>query len=114
MSGGGADVGDSRKWTYVSQEVGVHTAVCSLLRNVFYWCVYVTATQEHPVTGEPYYFLHPCHTADRMTLLTSELDPTELSKRPVVYLLAWWSVMAPLFRVRVNPLAWSSWLKLNK
>lgn len=45
----------------------------------------VVTQQEHPVTGQPFYGLHPCRTADRMALVLREGGD---------YLLSWWAMMS--------------------
>mmetsp|Transcript_837 Transcript_837/g.1828 ORF Transcript_837/g.1828 Transcript_837/m.1828 type:complete len:336 (-) Transcript_837:6-1013(-) len=45
----------------------------------------------HPVTGEPNFFLHPCHTAERIPRSTSN------------YLLSWFSMISPVFGLILPP-----------
>jgi ubiquitin-like-conjugating enzyme ATG10 len=53
---------------------------------------------EHPLDGLPWWALHPCHTADWMTLVASA------KQRPRDYLASWLSIVGP--RVGLNvPLA---------
>ena len=63
------------------------------------------SAQEHPVTGEPWYFFHPCRTAERMAAVLHAY-PAGVSS--IVYLLAWWSIIAPLMRVTVHPGQWKA------
>jgi len=52
--------------------------------------------QEHPFLGEPWYFLHPCHTADLMANIGfSAATPAE------EYMASWMSTLLPLFSCHV-------------
>jgi ubiquitin-like-conjugating enzyme ATG10 len=45
-------------------------------------------TQDHPYTGTPVYFIHPCHTA---SVLEASIDPGGIS--PYKYLVLWISAI---------------------
>ena len=53
---------------------------------------------EHPVTGVPSYFLHPCRTADRLELMLRG-HPDKDS----VVLLSWFSLVLPAVGYRLPP-----------
>jgi ubiquitin-like-conjugating enzyme ATG10 len=53
---------------------------------------------EHPVTGAPSYFLHPCRTADRLELMLRR-HPDKDS----VVLLSWFSLVLPAVGYRLPP-----------
>lgn len=63
--------------------------------------------EEHPMTGKPSYFLHPCRTAERMEIMmlveedeSSDASPN-LSSCP---LLSWMSMVLPVVGCKVSPL----------
>ncbi|XP_061191966.1 ubiquitin-like-conjugating enzyme ATG10 isoform X1 [Saccostrea echinata] len=45
--------------------------------------------QEHPLLGRPFYFLHPCHTADLMRNIPALTDKRQ-------YIIAWLSAVGPV------------------
>ena len=48
--------------------------------------IWPTISQEHhPITSEPFYMLHPCHTAEQLAALL----PASTSTRHPLYLLSW-------------------------
>jgi Autophagocytosis associated protein, active-site domain len=69
------------------------------------WC----GPQEHPVYGEPYYFLHPCRTGDRLAVMV----PVTQETTALQWLLAWWSFVAPVFQIPLRPAAWARALQLS-
>jgi hypothetical protein len=85
------EVGSEDQWTFLTQE-------------------------EHPVLGTPFYMLHPCQTAERMTLLLGGPQDNQLSSgkdvnngnggnssRGAHYLLSWFSLIGPILRLPVPP-----------
>lgn len=57
--------------------------------------------EEHPVTGVPSCFLHPCRTAERLEQL---LRPDEQpSPSGAVLLWSWWVLMAPIVGFPIDP-----------
>jgi len=59
---------------------------------------------EHPVYGVPYFFIHPCQTADRLSELV-ECNPGNSKSTPadLNYLLKWWSLVGPLLDLGITP-----------
>ncbi|XP_008431775.1 ubiquitin-like-conjugating enzyme ATG10 isoform X1 [Poecilia reticulata] len=49
--------------------------------------------QEHPLLGQPFFFLHPCRTEEFMGLV---LQAVQDQGRPVNYVLSWLSVVGPV------------------
>uniref|UniRef100_A0A3B3YS26 Ubiquitin-like-conjugating enzyme ATG10 n=1 Tax=Poecilia mexicana TaxID=48701 RepID=A0A3B3YS26_9TELE len=49
--------------------------------------------QEHPLLGQPFFFLHPCRTEEFMGLV---LQAAQDQGRPVNYVLSWLSVVGPV------------------
>uniref|UniRef100_A0A3B3VE11 Ubiquitin-like-conjugating enzyme ATG10 n=1 Tax=Poecilia latipinna TaxID=48699 RepID=A0A3B3VE11_9TELE len=49
--------------------------------------------QEHPLLGQPFFFLHPCRTEEFMGLM---LQAAQDQGRPVNYVLSWLSVVGPV------------------
>lgn len=62
---------------------------------------------EHPVTGTPSFFLHPCRTLERLELLqanTGGITPAPTAMmRPSVRLWSWFALILPTVRVFVSP-----------
>mmetsp|Transcript_16484 Transcript_16484/g.47401 ORF Transcript_16484/g.47401 Transcript_16484/m.47401 type:complete len:234 (-) Transcript_16484:1536-2237(-) len=58
--------------------------------------------EEHPVTGVPSLFLHPCQTAARMELLQSSTLYQESSKHELK-LLCWMAMVFPALKFRISP-----------
>lgn len=66
--------------------------------------------EQHPVTGIPSYFLHPCQTAERMALLT-RIDPAfttktttlvaKTEKKKPLDLWSWMSMILPAVRFAI-------------
>jgi ubiquitin-like-conjugating enzyme ATG10 len=48
---------------------------------------------EHPVTGVPAYFVHPCRTQEAMSPLLSNAEPDAHSRDGTRYLLLWFGVI---------------------
>ena len=51
---------------------------------------------DHPVTGTPAYFVHPCRTAEAMSAVTARRN-----MRPEGYLLAWLGLIGPSIGLQV-------------
>ncbi|KAG9353571.1 hypothetical protein JZ751_011690 [Albula glossodonta] len=49
--------------------------------------------QEHPLIGQPFFFLHPCRTADFMRPL---LQVAHAENRKLNYIVSWLSVVGPV------------------
>nr|POE63213.1 ubiquitin-like-conjugating enzyme atg10 [Quercus suber] len=52
---------------------------------------------EHPITGVPAYFVHPCRTADAMSAVVRERNVT-----PEEYLLAWTGIVGACVGLQVS------------
>ncbi|XP_013869293.1 ubiquitin-like-conjugating enzyme ATG10 [Austrofundulus limnaeus] len=55
--------------------------------------------QEHPLLGQPFFFLHPCRTEDFMRPV---LRAAQDQHRPVNYVLSWLSVVGPVVGLDVS------------
>ena len=63
--------------------------------------------EEHPITGKPSYFLHPCRTADRMELLlmvqNNDSKNYTMKESSACPLLSWVSMILPTVGCRISP-----------
>mmetsp|Transcript_16874 Transcript_16874/g.26337 ORF Transcript_16874/g.26337 Transcript_16874/m.26337 type:complete len:251 (+) Transcript_16874:74-826(+) len=65
---------------------------------------------EHPVTGEPYYYIHPCQTKNRMNMMIKPKDAAGISYPELeassppdgILLLSWLSMILPAVGYRVS------------
>ena len=57
--------------------------------------------EEHPITGRPSYFFHPCQTACRMQLIYP--DKEILNRNPGKWILTWLSMILPSAGFRIQP-----------
>eukprot|EP00978_Attheya_sp_CCMP212_P037858 scaffold182159_cov31-Attheya_sp.AAC.1 len=60
---------------------------------------------EHPITGEPSFFLHPCQTSARLAKLqnnSSNPDANDSAVVPGTLLLSWLSMILPAVRSRIS------------
>uniref|UniRef100_A0A3Q2NRC0 Ubiquitin-like-conjugating enzyme ATG10 n=1 Tax=Fundulus heteroclitus TaxID=8078 RepID=A0A3Q2NRC0_FUNHE len=55
--------------------------------------------QEHPLLGQPFFFLHPCRTEEFMGPV---LQVAQDQGRPVNYVLSWLSVVGPVVGLDVS------------
>lgn len=65
------------------------------------WDEFVSYDQ-HPMTGEPTFFLHPCQTAQRLSLLLQQPKEQE-SPLVVSPLLSWLVMIVPAIGFRIMP-----------
>jgi len=57
--------------------------------------------EEHPVLGRPFFCIHPCHTAEIMLRLLESKRVSPFDGRiPQTYLLAWFSLIAPVVHLQ--------------
>jgi ubiquitin-like-conjugating enzyme ATG10 len=77
----------SSAWEAI-QAVGILGAISTAVSEAARICVLTLGSkcfmwaQNHPITGTPAFFVHPCQTADAMRSL-------EFSNRGIDYLIAW-------------------------
>ncbi len=57
--------------------------------------------EEHPITGRPSYFFHPCQTACRMQLIYPNKEM--MSSNPGKWILTWMSMILPSAGFRILP-----------
>ena len=67
---------DEEEWNFVSQE-------------------------EHPITGRPAYFFHPCQTSSRMQLIFPGKDM--MTSNPCKWIVTWLSLILPSTGFRISP-----------
>lgn len=67
---------DDEQWNFVSQE-------------------------EHPITGRPAYFFHPCQTSSRMQLVFPDKDI--MTSNPCKWISTWLSLILPAAGFRISP-----------
>ena len=58
--------------------------------------------EEHPITGVPAFFLHPCQSANRMNLLYKE-NQHEVRSNPGKWILSWMSMILPSVGFQLSP-----------
>lgn len=62
--------------------------------------------QEHPITGEPSCFLHPCQTAQRLDVLNQSQQQSD-KLAAVSAILSWLTMMLPAIGFRIPPKTFS-------
>ncbi|TRY83855.1 hypothetical protein DNTS_030090 [Danionella cerebrum] len=60
--------------------------------------------QEHPILGQPFFMLHPCHTEEFMK---AALDSARLENKKVNYIVSWLSFVGPVVGLNI-PLSFST------
>eukprot|EP00624_Nannochloropsis_granulata_P001569 evm.model.NODE_1774_length_14472_cov_27.124170.5 len=70
----------------------------------------VLSQDEHPILGQPFFFLHPCGTPGRMARLLIEGervgeddDETKKAQIGLTYLVKWFSLVAPVLGLSFPP-----------
>jgi len=66
--------------------------------------------EEHPITGDPSFFLHPCQTSARLAKLQTNARNPDMNDSAVVpgtLLLSWLSMILPAVRSRISPTTYS-------
>jgi hypothetical protein len=64
--------------------------------------------EEHAITGEPSFFLHPCQTSARLAKLqTNNPDTKDSARVPGTLLLSFLSMILPAVRSRISPTNYS-------
>eukprot|EP00521_Asterionellopsis_glacialis_P017665 CAMPEP_0195296006 /NCGR_PEP_ID=MMETSP0707-20130614/18587_1 /TAXON_ID=33640 /ORGANISM="Asterionellopsis glacialis, Strain CCMP134" /LENGTH=243 /DNA_ID=CAMNT_0040357377 /DNA_START=23 /DNA_END=751 /DNA_ORIENTATION=+ len=62
------------------------------------------SSEEHPITGIPSFFLHPCQTSERLELLLhSGKAASEQGKTSSPFLLSWMSMIFPAVGIYMSP-----------
>lgn len=61
----------------------------------------------HPVLGTPFLVIHSCCIQDTLNALSQAKD----TSRPLLLLLRWFGVMAPMVGLRITPAQWSRLLE---
>ena len=66
--------------------------------------------EEHPVTGFPTYFLHPCQTSVRLSMLLGieSAKVAESIRHPGIILISWLCMVLPATGFRIDPHFYSS------
>ncbi len=62
--------------------------------------------EQHPHTGFPSYFLHPCRTSERMKLLQQSAPSTQDNPARINFLFVWMSMILPTVNHPVPPRAY--------
>ncbi len=57
---------------------------------------------EHPITGVPAFFFHPCQTGNRMNLIYSDKG-NSIAKTPGKWILTWMSMILPAAGFKIAP-----------
>ncbi|XP_072219712.1 ubiquitin-like-conjugating enzyme ATG10 isoform X1 [Leuresthes tenuis] len=94
---GGKSLTLEEVWSSVHPHFRLHLQNCPL--NAI-------TQQEHPLLGQPFFFLHPCRTEEFMRPM---LQAAQEQCRPVNYVLSWLSVVGPVLGLDV-PLKYSTQL----
>lgn len=68
---------------------------------------------EHPVTGVPCFFLHPCHTSARLHILSQSLqdESYHVTQLHSILILSWLSMVLPALRFCISPIRFSDLVK---
>ncbi|XP_041849545.1 ubiquitin-like-conjugating enzyme ATG10 [Melanotaenia boesemani] len=84
-------------WSSIHPSFRVHLQSCPLN---------AVSQQEHPLLGQPFFFLHPCRTEEFMRPV---VEAAQNHSRPVNYVLSWLSAVGPVVGLDL-PLQYSTQL----
>lgn len=96
---GGRSLSLEEVWSSIHPNFRLHLQSCPLD---------AVSQQEHPLLGQPFFFLHPCRTE---AFMRPVVEAAQYHSRPVNYVLSWLSVVGPVVGLDV-PLQYSTQLHL--
>ncbi|XP_072514744.1 ubiquitin-like-conjugating enzyme ATG10 isoform X2 [Salminus brasiliensis] len=67
-------------------------------KQLLQWPWDTLTQQEHPILGQPFFMLHPCHTEEFMRPV---LQMANAEKRRINYIVTWLSIVGPMVKLEV-------------
>uniref|UniRef100_A0A1A8RH74 Ubiquitin-like-conjugating enzyme ATG10 n=1 Tax=Nothobranchius rachovii TaxID=451742 RepID=A0A1A8RH74_9TELE len=87
-----SDSGHGHDWQQVRLNYWVNPGEVTSIQDVKNSALNALSQQEHPLLGQPFFYLHPCKTEEFMKLV---LTAAEDKHRPMNYVLLWLSLVGP-------------------